>query len=99
MTPPDVLAARKRAIWKPDAQGRLIFRPRGLYGSAYVVETAEQLRQVERFERAKLTWQVILAGAVLGSVFTTQSDDTSQAMAIGEVVVVLRWWQASSATR
>ena len=88
MTPPDVVAMRKRKGWKPDAQGRLTFRPRGLYGSAFVVETVEQLEQIEKFERTKMIWTVVVVGAVLGSVFTMQSED-SMGAAFGALVVVL----------
>lgn len=88
MTPPDLLAQRKRTGWKPDAQGRLVFRPRGVSGPGYVVETAEQLQRAERFQGTKLTWGVVTVGAAMGSILTMQSSD-DLGSAIGSVAVVL----------
>ena len=88
MTPPDVLAMHKGRNLKPDAQGRLIFRPRGVAGPGYVVETVDQLRRAERFHATKLTLGVITAGAALGSVLTMQGSD-DEGRAIGSVAAVL----------
>lgn len=85
-TPPDVLAKRKRKGWKPDARGRLIFRPRGLYGSAYVVETGQQLDRIEKFERIKATAMVVVAGAAIATALQSDADEAS---VIGGIVVVL----------
>ena len=88
MTPPDVLAARTSKGRKPDAQGRLIFRPFGLFGSAYVIETAEQLARVERFERNKIIgagW----VGAVVVGLTLSLSDDASLFQAYATLVIVV----------
>ena len=88
MTPPDVLAMHKGKTLKPDAQGRLIFRPRGAAGPGYVVETVDQLRRAERFHAIKLTLGTITVGAAIGAMLTMQgSDDLTRAT--GSVAVVL----------
>ncbi len=87
-TPHEVLARCKRKGWKPDAQGRLIFRPRGLFGSGYVVETGEQLDRIEKFERTKITLMVVVGGAAIATVLPFQSDANEGAV-IGGLVVVL----------
>ncbi len=88
MTPPEVLAMRKGNSLKPDAQGRLIFRPHGVVGPGYVVENVEQLRRAKRFHAIKLTLGTITVGAALGSVVTMQESD-DLARATGAVAVVL----------
>lgn len=87
-TPPDVLAMNKGRNLKPDAQGRLIFRPRGVAGPGFVVETVDQLRRAEWFHSIKLTLGTITVGAALGSVLTMQGSD-DLASATGSVAVVL----------
>lgn len=88
IAPPDVLATKKSRNLKPDAQGRLIFRPRGVAGPGFLVETADQFRRSERFHAIKLTLGTITVGAALGSVLTMQgSDDLTRAT--GSVAVVL----------
>ena len=88
ITPPDVLAMNKGSNLKPDAQGRLIFRPRGVAGPGYVVETVDQLRRAERFHAIKLTLGTITVGAAVASMWTMQgSDDLGRAT--GSVAVVL----------
>lgn len=87
-TPPDVLTLHKGRNLKPDVQGRLIFRPRGVAGPGYVVENVDQLRRAERFHAIKLTFGMITAGAAMGSVLTMQGSD-DEGRAIGSVAVVL----------
>ncbi len=86
-TPPDVLALHKVKSLGPDARGRLIFRPAGLFGSVYVIETAEQLARVERFERNKLVG-VGWAAAVVAGLTWSLSNDASEFQAIGILVIV-----------
>ena len=88
-TPPEVLARRKRKGWRPDAQGRLMFRPGGLLGRPYVVETAEQLDRIEAYERRKIVAMPVIAGAVLAAAFSLDSDTASVGEAIGMLVVIL----------
>ena len=73
---------------KFDAQGRLIFRPRGVAGPGFVVETVDQLRRAERFQATKLTLGTITVGAALGSVLTMQGSN-DLARPTGSVAVVL----------
>lgn len=88
ITPPDVLALRKGKNLKPDPQGRLIFRPRGVAGPGYVVENVDQLRRAERFHAIKLTLGTITVGAAIGAMLTMQGSD-DEGRAIGSVAVVL----------
>ena len=88
MTPPDVLAMNKGRNLKSDARGRLIFRPRGVAGPGFVVETVDQLRRAERFHATKLTLGTITVVAALGSVWSMQGSD-DLARATGSVAVVL----------
>lgn len=88
ITPPDVLALRTRKGWKPDAQGRLTFRPASLFGPSYVIETAEQLKRVERYERSKLIG-VGWAGAAVAGLTFSLSDDASLFQAFGTLAIIL----------
>lgn len=88
ITPPDVLAMNKGRNLNSDAQGRLVFRPRGVAGPGFVVQTVDQLRRAERFHATKLTLGTITVGAALGSVLTMQGSD-DLARATGSVAVVL----------
>ena len=87
-TSPEVLAMRKGKYLKPDAQGRLIFQPRGVASPGYVVENVDQLRRAERFHAIKLTLGVITVGAAIGAMLTMQGSD-DLARATGSVAVVL----------
>lgn len=87
ITPNEILTQRKQKSWKPDAAGRLLFRSKGLFGAAYVVETIDQLSRVEAYNGTKNTLMVIVAGTALGTTFFMKSD-ASLWEAFGRLFVV-----------
>ena len=89
ITPPDVLTMNRRAGWKPDPQGRLVFRTGLLGGGNYVVETGKQLNQIKSYERNKNILTVVVVGAAFGAFITMQPEDASVSAAVGSGVIVL----------
>ena len=85
----DLMSRKRRLGWKPDKDGRLIFNAGPINGGKYLVENAEQLDRINKYERNKNGLMAITGGASVGAYFIMQPEGTSESTAFGAVVVAL----------